>query len=372
MFREQRIVTRCRVEFERLGRRVQAISEDLSGAGTFVRTEDLLPVGAVVALSIVLPEGERFQVSARVAHVLAPAAALALGRRVGIGFQFLVLDDGARELLDRYLVALADEVSPPLTQIADGAPVLLADPSRRRLSRLTNALTEARFDVRAVRDGGDAYQAIQNRPPDILLLADELGHLDGWALIERLSRRPALARIPVVLMSDDDSDITRLQAYRLGVRDFIPRPFTDEELVLRLRRIALERHHSRATVLRGSLGEISAATLLSLLDFERKSGSLLVSSGGEVARLSIAAGRLVRVEGGPSGRSPLERAFALLDWRSGSFEFTASPVEGEDEIGMGTQSLLLEHARVRDEASGQGDRDTDTDIDLEALGDETL
>ena len=42
--REPRLVTRCRVEFERMDQRIVAESEDLSRNGVFVRTEELLPV----------------------------------------------------------------------------------------------------------------------------------------------------------------------------------------------------------------------------------------------------------------------------------------------------------------------------------------
>jgi hypothetical protein len=72
MYREQRIVTACRVEFPRLEQVVVAESEDLSRHGTFVRTEHLLPVGDVLELTVVLPDDLRVRVISRVAHLLAP------------------------------------------------------------------------------------------------------------------------------------------------------------------------------------------------------------------------------------------------------------------------------------------------------------
>ena len=55
--RAPRVVARCRVEFERLDRRVVAESEDLSRRGAFVRTDELLPTGAVTELDLTLPDG---------------------------------------------------------------------------------------------------------------------------------------------------------------------------------------------------------------------------------------------------------------------------------------------------------------------------
>lgn len=354
MYREQRVVTRCRIEFERLGRRISAVSEDLSTAGVFVRTEDLFPVNAVVTLDIELPDATRLAVVSRVAHLLTPSAARALGREVGMGFQFLEFEGDARERLEGYLDLLIDEITPPPTAIGQGADILVADPSVPLLERLTTALTDAEFDVRAVTNGSDAYESIQSKPPQIVLLNDRLPGLDGWSLAKRIARRPYLSTIPVVMMSDDGSDMVRLQAYRLGIRDFIPRPFTDEELILRLRRIALDLHHQRTAVLRGTLSEISMATLLSILDFERKSGILMVLAARELARVFISAGRVLRVEGGGSDVPPRERLFDVLDWCDGSFEFAACEVDSDDRVGLPTQTLLLEHARLRDEASRDG------------------
>ena len=354
MSREQRIVTRCRVEFDRLQQCVRAISEDLSASGAFVRTTELLPENATVVLKLFLPTGYCCVVTARVAHLMSSSIARALGRQIGMGFEFLEFEGEGRERLESYLDLCVDEVTPPPAELAVGAKVVIADPSFKLLERLTTALTDAQFEPFAVEDGAAALEAIRARRPHIVLAADDLPTLDGWTLVKRLLRQPELCRLPVVLMSDDTSDMTRLQAYRLGVRDFIPRPFTDEELCLRLRRIVLHERNSQAAVLRGNLSEISTATLLSLLDFERKSGVLLMLTDGAAARLFVDRGRVVRIDGGSQGSDSRLRLFEVLDWHQGSFEFTGCGVEGRDDIGLSTQRLLLEHARARDEEREDG------------------
>jgi hypothetical protein len=156
--------------------------------------------------------------------------------------------------------------------------------------------------------------------------------------------------------------MTRLQAYRLGIRDYITRPFIEEELVIRLARIVGRdpRASVESTMLSGSLSEISIPTLLSLLDFERKSGILVLLGPRRLAaRLFVAEGRIVKVEAGDPDETPRERLMDVLDWTAGSFEFTSCEVIGSDEVGVGTSALLLEHARIRDEAreSSRNDRE---------------
>lgn len=335
-----------------MDRVVRAESEDLSKNGVFVRTDELLPIGAITEVTLTLPDGARFRVIARVAHLLSPSAARALGRHIGMGFQFLETDSHGREALVQYLDDLIDELTPPPQPIPVGVRIVLAEPSTPALERIVVALEQAGYVVDAFVDGADAYAACMSQRPDVVITAAEMAIMDGWTLLRQLGANPRLDDVPVVFISDDPSDMTRLQAYRLGVRDYITKPFIEEELVIRIGRIIVRdgRGSGEATMLSGSLSEISLPTLLSLLEFERKSGILLVLASVGTARLFVAEGRIVKVECGDPAHSPRERLMTVLDWVHGHFEFTSCEVIGSDEIGSGTTSLLLEHARIRDES----------------------
>jgi CheY-like chemotaxis protein len=350
--REPRLITRCQVEFERLDERVTAESEDLSRRGVFVRTDELLPVGAVTELVITLPPDHlAFRVIARVAHLLSPSAARALGRHVGMGFEFLETDGEGREPLIEYLEDLLEELTPPPQPMPDGARIVVAESSEPLLERIRGALEQAGFVVEPFVEGADAYAACVRQRPDLVVTTTDMEGMDGWTMVRAMASNPRLMDVPVVFTSGDPSDMTRLQAYRLGVRDYITKPFIEEELVIRIHRLIVghPRGSAETAMLRGSLAEISLPTLLSLLEFERKSGILVVLRDGEAARVFVAAGRVVKVELGPPELKPRDRLMRLLDWQGGVFEFTACEVVGNDEIGLGTQQLLLEHARVRDE-----------------------
>ena len=351
MYREQRIISRCEVEFDRLGSRVHAVSEDLSVRGVFVRTDELLAVGASVELAIRLPDGgEALQVAARVVHLLTPAAARVLGRRPGMGFEFVELDGEGRSRLIAHLDHLNEEVVPRRLDPLSHSFAVVADASQPLLDRISNALTGIGFETLLFRSGAEALAACHELIPDVVVAALDMPAMDGLTLLGRLKAKAQLADVPVVLMSDDASDFTRLLAYRLGVTDVIPKPFTDEELCIRVRRAAIEARRPPAEpVLRGSLAEISVATLLSLFEFERKSGILQLKRDDQSAKLFIAAGRVVKVEGGGGALDPRTRVMNLLDWRIGRFEFHACEVIAGDELGLMTQQLLLEHARLRDE-----------------------
>lgn len=360
--REPRVIARCQVQFERMDQRVSAESEDLSRRGIFVRTDELLPVGAVTEIDITLPQRTyaglgrgaddsiTFRVFARVAHLLSPSAARALGRHVGMGFEFLDTDGGGIEALSAYLDDLIEELTPPATHLPTTMLAYVAEPSAPLRERIAAALEPAGFIVEAFLDGNEVYVAAAARPPDVIIAATSMRGMDGLTLVRTVTVHPRLSSVPMVLISDDPSDLTRLQAFRLGVREYITKPFIDEELVIRVHRVAVSvpRGSAESAMLRGNLAEISIATLLSLLEFERKSGILLVLAADQAARLFVAAGRVVKIEA-PHGSTARERLMNVLDWTAGAFEFSGCEVVGADELGLPTTQMLLEHARLSDE-----------------------
>ena len=350
--RDQRVVARCGVEFERLDRRVVAESEDLSRRGLFVRTDELLPVGAVIETDLTLPDGTIFRVAARVAHLLPPSSARALGRHVGMGLEFVDNGDGSVDSLGAYLEEVIHDLTPPPVSMPGQFTAVVVEPSAPLRERIAVALEEAGFIVEVWAGGAEALRAITAHLPDVVVAAVKMPGMDGLGLIRALTTTPGLVAVPVVLTSDEASDLVRLEAFRLGASDYITKPFHEEELVIRVRRVALAaaRSAERETTLRGSLREISAATLLSLLEFERKSGIALVTTPGHLARLFVSAGRVVKVEAESLGDDAVTAMMTVLDWHQGRFEFISCEIAGTDELGMPTSQILLEHARLRDEA----------------------
>ncbi|HWU85782.1 MAG TPA: response regulator, partial [Kofleriaceae bacterium] len=206
----------------------------------------------------------------------------------------------------------------------------------------------AGFQVTVAASAPEALQACAAWRPDAVVAAAELDGMTGVDLAYAMSEHPLLSDVPLVL-SGDEGDLSRLEAFRAGVRDYIPRPFLDEELVIRILRVAAPVSTANAG-LRGSLVDISLGTLLSLLEYERKSGILMLARTNELARIFVSEGRLLKVESSlGNGAGGRERIMGLLDWREGQFEFSPSSIGGRDELGLAVTALLLEHARTRDE-----------------------
>src|SRR5262249_44218663 len=134
--RDQRLVSRCRVMFDRPSGPVLAETEDLSSRGLFIRTEALLDVGEETEIRLELPDGEMLVLYARVAHMLTPVAARALGRHAGMGFELVGDDTPDRMKLRTHLDGMRTEItSPGLGETTEVVVVEPSGPLRMRMKR---------------------------------------------------------------------------------------------------------------------------------------------------------------------------------------------------------------------------------------------
>ena len=346
--RDQRLVSRCRVTFDRPSGSAEGETEDISARGLFIRTDALLPVGEETEVRLALPDGEMLVLRGRVAHMLTPSAAKALGRHPGMGFELIGEDTPDRLKLRTHVDGLRTEItSPGLTTTTQ---VIVVEPSGPLRSRMKRALESAGFKVTAVPSATNALETCTVWRPDAIISAAEGDAMTGIDLAYAMSEHTTLSDVPLVL-TGEDGDLGRLEAFRAGVRDYIPRPFLDEELVIRVHRVVAPAMTAGGAGLRGSIVDIGLGTLLSLFEFERKSGMLLLLRSGEIARVFVADGRVLKVEASVGNGSPKQRLMRLLDWRDGQFEFSPSAIGGRDELGTTITQILLEHARSSDEKS---------------------
>lgn len=93
------------------------------------------------------------------------------------------------------------------------------------------------FQVEIHGRGDSALEAIRKRPPDILLLDLMLPGLDGLELTRTLKRDPATAGIPLVMLTAKGEEVDRIVGLELGADDYLTKPFSPRELILRLRAV---------------------------------------------------------------------------------------------------------------------------------------
>lgn len=114
--------------------------------------------------------------------------------------------------------------------------------------------------------------------------------------------------------------------------------------------------------LQGDLAQVPPTSLLVFFEMERMTGVLRLNDGRTRAALFLKAGRVLDVEAPQRVEEPMGRLSELLTWNTGRFEFSFEPVDREDRIQTGTTGLLLEAARVADEAAQGGKAGGEDDL----------
>jgi DNA-binding response OmpR family regulator len=332
------------------GKKLRAVSQDLSALGMFIRMSPPLPAGSVVQI-VISPNGQRFVTTGQVTHSMGEVEARTLGRFPGIG---VVFRDPVRPQDEQFADAVGRLLeSHSKTREKAEIRIVVGDPETRLLERLSTALDTAGFSVATATNGMEAIGACLSKTPDVVLIERHMPVVDGLHVLQEMGRHAELASVPVMIMSEDASDLARLQAVQLGAMDFIPKPFTVLEVIIRARRWArASQRDTERVVLRGALTEVALASLLTMFENERKTGQLAVTRDQSVAWIDFVEGKIVRARSSSNDSDSRAVLMDVLDWQAGYFELSAgTPAVSHPELQGSITHLLLEHARLRDEAT---------------------
>jgi two-component system OmpR family response regulator len=135
------------------------------------------------------------------------------------------------------------------------ARVLVVDDEPNIRALLSQTLRLVSFEVRTAETGAEAVSAAREFAPDIVVLDVMLADIDGFEVARRLGER-----VPVLFLTARDAVEDRVQGLSLGADDYVAKPFSLEEVVLRIRAI-LRRSHgaSREDVMRYADLELDVA-----------------------------------------------------------------------------------------------------------------
>lgn len=78
--------------------------------------------------------------------------------------------------------------------------------------------------------GGEALEKVRNQPPDIVFLDLMLPDMNGYEVCRTLKTRKATSLIPVVMVTARVAAENRLQSFRVGADDYIPKPYTPDQI----------------------------------------------------------------------------------------------------------------------------------------------
>ena len=125
--------------------------------------------------------------------------------------------------------AAAPLSEPPEQMVSEGLSTVLViedDPDTRDL--LKRFLSKDGFRVKTVSEGEEGLRLARELQPDVITLDVMMPGLDGWAVLTELKADPALADIPVVMLTIVDN---KNLGYALGASDYLTKPIQRERLL---------------------------------------------------------------------------------------------------------------------------------------------
>ncbi|MEW6056730.1 MAG: response regulator transcription factor [Bdellovibrionota bacterium] len=118
--------------------------------------------------------------------------------------------------------------------------IVIIDDDLQHLELLSEFLTN-RYKVRTFGDSSHGLSAIQESPPDLVILDIDMPVMNGFELCETLRADPQTTKLPVLFLTAEADSESMQKALKLGATDYLVKPFRLKEL---LRRIELRLGHA--------------------------------------------------------------------------------------------------------------------------------
>jgi len=115
--------------------------------------------------------------------------------------------------------------------------VLLVDDERDLLSLLDFNLRAAGFETLLATTGEQAVSQLRRRVPDLVLLDLMLPDVPGTELCRQIKSDPRTKHLPVVMLTAKGEEVDRVVGFEIGADDYVTKPFSVRELVLRLKAV---------------------------------------------------------------------------------------------------------------------------------------
>ena len=113
--------------------------------------------------------------------------------------------------------------------------ILVAEDDRDIADLLAHYLQRAGFEADLVSSGTDILPRVKKAPPDLLLLDIMMPGKDGLDVTRAVRSDPAIAAIPIIMVTARGEESDRIVGLELGADDYITKPFSPNEVVARVR-----------------------------------------------------------------------------------------------------------------------------------------
>ncbi|MFQ5737269.1 MAG: response regulator [Thermodesulfobacteriota bacterium] len=115
--------------------------------------------------------------------------------------------------------------------------ILVVDDEEDILRLLEYNLKKAGFSTVLAMDGPEAIELAARKVPGLILLDIMLPNMEGTEVLRRLKANPSTSAVPVIMLTAKGEEVDKIVGFELGAEDYITKPFSPRELILRVRAV---------------------------------------------------------------------------------------------------------------------------------------
>lgn len=130
--------------------------------------------------------------------------------------------------------------------------ILVVDDEADILNLLDYNLKKGGFRVISAKDGPEAIDLASSERPDLILLDIMLPNMEGTEVLRRLKAQGSTQNIPVIMLTAKGEEVDKIVGFELGAEDYITKPFSPRELVLRAKAVLKRSKESAGEAVRES------------------------------------------------------------------------------------------------------------------------
>jgi DNA-binding response OmpR family regulator len=115
--------------------------------------------------------------------------------------------------------------------------ILVVDDEPDAIELIKFNLKAAGYEVITAADGEEALKKARSVLPELIILDLMLPEVDGLEVCKILRRDPRASAIPIIMLTAKAAEIDRVLGLELGADDYVTKPFSPRELILRVKRL---------------------------------------------------------------------------------------------------------------------------------------
>lgn len=121
---------------------------------------------------------------------------------------------------------------------------LVIDDSITMRKITTRLLERHNAEVNSAKDGVEAIAALEDHPPELIILDIEMPRMDGFEVLAHIRNQPQTQNVPVIMVTSRSGEKHRGRAMRLGVDAYLIKPYQDDELLDTVNKVLAARNIS--------------------------------------------------------------------------------------------------------------------------------